>query len=224
MFSEMVLQEVKWEVSFQGRVSQDGVSLQDVYRVAITCQDGSVYHRDFPSDSDIPVDALVASTVKPDFFEPRLLQDLLTDSGMVPVNLNRQGLGLTGEGGVHYRLSCKKEAFSKPCLLANQALSMLAEYDRRGLGMAVQGATTSSFSGSRLPTRRDVALKMKDEVLACVAALGADPGGSRTADEMFALFVLRTACEMMTPRDWLWAWVGDLVSEVGDVCEATVCA
>lgn len=210
----------QWRVSFTGEVSREGVQLVDAVRLKVRTEDGSVFCRDYPCSTSLSLTGLVAGTLGADMLKTKELLEVLSEEGMLPVAVNRHALGLTGECGEHFQLSSLKRPLTKACLLANQALAMLAEQDRQCVGLTVHRALRTTFDVQASPTRRDVAAVMRDSVLQSLADQGNSTSVQRTADESFAVLVLRTACEMMEPKDWLWAWLGDLVRDAQEPASA----
>lgn len=170
------------------------------------------------------LESMVVRWLKANMPDHPLLRAWFDSKGNVPVKLalSKEDLQYIGYS-MHTGL--RKLADTTQSVITWNALHHMADEDRSALWTAVAEMVEKAFSTKKLPTRRAVANKLREEVLRVLDTRDApvyDAGDGRmekykrTEGESFALRMMHQGCKLTGMDEWMWGWLGYVVEDVED--------
>ena len=199
-------------------------------RMTVTLAPGEAPQtQDFPIYSSLTPEGMMALVLKKiDPKNPVLLQWLET-KGNSPVALEPDILDNVSEC-MHTAL--RKLADSKVSRITWHSLHHMHHADRVALWDGVRQVLTDAFAPGTPVTRRALAKALRDKVIAVTDECRfktevPDSEGEmvkRKKLEEYSLLMMYTGCELTDLEEWMWSWLGYVVTDVEQAPPATSAA
>jgi hypothetical protein len=174
--------------------------------------------RDFPLSSTLTPEAMLALLMKEHLPHDPMLRQWLDSKGNVSVALEAGILDSVSEA-MHTAL--RKLAGSKQSSITWNALQHLHPSDWTALWDAVRQVLTEAYAPGKPVSRRQLAILLRDKVIATTDARRAmrevpdEDGemGARKKLQGFSLTMLHLGCELTELDEWMWGWLGYVVKD-----------